>query len=459
MQLFKYQMITKFSAIDNSTARQKQYSELRGEIYLITSPDHVWDKWERVFEAHEEGELIDPDTGHFYRENPRYKPLKPLMREFFRQLQGLTETEMGKVADHILHTRPTAKRAWVHPKIVFSTPKTFVPSCYQLKEWAPKRKHKTTIVQELHKIVPDKRIFEDGAINHARWRAFKKEFNFTSASMAALIKEAGEVFLKARQVKGGKNLALPDRTLKVFKNFINEKQIVNFEGDAQFNPVHVKDPVKIQGWPGLEARKAIRVKAGDRFPFALMDFRNIPGHTIGGSIDAPFYEFFMPKFIEYGCPRFREVDIWLWIVEDVKAEQLYELVKRLQPDYAVSKSHYNPAPAEGCYASCFNKKTKQCSTVCLYFVFKAAFLNDASHPLHRMEKLFKVPDGLGNSPSLYDESKYAMYPSDELRMGFYIDIMKKLTSRGDTVFNVFGGTKPMFAGMVSVLYTLKRKVL
>ena len=44
-------------------------------------------------------------------------------------------------------------------------------------------------------------------------------------------------------------------------------------------------------------------------------------------------------------------------------------------------------------------------------------------------------------------------------MGFYIDIMKKLTSRGDTVFNVFGGTKPMFAGMVSVLYTLKRKVL
>ena len=64
MQLFKYQMITKFSAIDNSTARQKQYSELRGEIYLITSPDHVWDKWERVFEAHEEGELIDPDTGH-----------------------------------------------------------------------------------------------------------------------------------------------------------------------------------------------------------------------------------------------------------------------------------------------------------------------------------------------------------------------------------------------------------
>ena len=56
-------------------------------------------------------------------------------------------------------------------------------------------------------------------------------------------------------MKGGGEQELPDRTLKVFKNFINEKQIVNFEGDAQFNPVHVKDPVKIQGWPGLEQGK------------------------------------------------------------------------------------------------------------------------------------------------------------------------------------------------------------
>ena len=151
-------MINKFS-IDNASHMQKEYNDLRGEIYLITSPDTVWNKWKAVFKAHEEGELIDPDTGELFNKSPCYKPLKPLMRGFFKTLQGLTETEMGKAATHILHNMPTAKRSWVHPKIVFMKPKTFVPSCYMIKDWADKRKHKTTIVQELHKIVPEKRIF------------------------------------------------------------------------------------------------------------------------------------------------------------------------------------------------------------------------------------------------------------------------------------------------------------
>jgi len=450
LQLFRYQMINKFSSIDNSSHRQKKYSELRGEIYLITAPDQVWYKWKAVFEAHEGGDLIDPDTGELFSSSPRYKPLKPLMREFFRTLQGLTETEMEKAATHILHTMPTAKRYWVHPKIVFSKPKTFVPSCYMMKEWAENRKHKTTIVQELHKIVPEKRIFEDGAINEARWRAFKAEFNFTSASMAALIREAGGEFLRSKQVKGGKNRALPEHTITVFNNFIKEKKIVSFEGDAHFNLVQVASPVKIQGWPGVEARKAIRVNAKDRFPFALMDFRNIPGHTIEGSMSAPFYEYFMPKFAEYGCPRLREVDIWLWIVDDARAEQVYELVRKLQPDYAVSKSHYLAAPAEGAFTSLRDKKTKQVNVLCLYFVYKAALLNEANHPVHRMEKLFSIPEVLGTHKSLYDESKYANYPADELRMEFYIRILRRLTNRGDTIFNIFGGSKPIFAGMVSV---------
>ena len=448
MQYFKYQMINKFSSIDNACHKQKKYNELRGEIYLITASDHVWLKWKTVFEKHETGDLIDPDTGLRFSATARFKQLKPLMREFFRTLQGLSEREMGKAATHILHVEPSAKRCWVHPKIVFSKPKSFVPSCYTMKEWSENRKKKTIIVQELHKIVPEMNLFVDGEVHEANWRAFKAEYKFTSASMAALIREAGEDFLRSKLVKGGKNRALADHTTRAFSNFIKEKKIVSFEGDAHFNLVTLEPP-KIQGWPGVDARKAIRTNAGDRFPFGMIDFRNIPGSSFEGTMSTPFYEPFLSKFVDYASPKFREVDIWLWIVEDRRAEQVYEIVRKLQPDYAVSKSHYIAAPAEGAYTTLKDKKTKVVDVLCLYFVYKANFLKVHNHPINRMEKLFQVAEGLGASKSLYDEAKYANYTADELRMEFYVRIMRVLTRRGDSIFNVFGGSKPIYAGMVS----------
>ena len=73
VQDFKYQMINKFSSIDNSSHKQKKYSDLKGEIYLITAFDSVWRKWKTVFEKHETGDLIDPDTGIFFSQTSRFK--------------------------------------------------------------------------------------------------------------------------------------------------------------------------------------------------------------------------------------------------------------------------------------------------------------------------------------------------------------------------------------------------
>lgn len=448
MQDFKYQMINKFSSIDNACHKQKKYNELRGEIYLITSSDAVWGKWKEVFERHEKGDLMDPDTNLYFSGTSHFKQMKPLVREFFRTLQGLTETEMGKAARHILHDVRTTKRAWAHPKIVFTRPKAFLPSCYTMKEWAESRKKKTTIVQELHKLVPDMNIFVDGEVHPTNWRTFKVEYKFTSASMAALIREAGEDYLKSKMVKGGKNRALPEYTTRVFANFVKEKKIVNFEGDAHFNQV-VIEPMKIQGWPGVEPRKAIREQTKGRLTFAIMDFRNIPGSSFEGSMSTPFYEPFLSKLVEYASPNLREPEVWLWIVEDRRAEQVYNIVSRLQPYYAVSKSHYVAAPAEGAYSTLRDKKNKVVNVLCLYFVYDANLLKQENNPMLRMEKIFQVPDGLGTQKCLYDEAKYANYPSDELRMEFYLKMMRTFTRRGDTIFNIFGGSKPIYAAMVS----------
>jgi hypothetical protein len=125
----------------------------------------VWSKWKTVFEKHEKGDLMDPDTRELFSASLRYKPLKPLVREFFRSLQGLSESDIGKAASHIPHVEKTAKRTWVHPKIVFTQPKIFVPSCYLMKEWAENRKKKTTIVQELSKLVLEKNLFVEGELH------------------------------------------------------------------------------------------------------------------------------------------------------------------------------------------------------------------------------------------------------------------------------------------------------
>ena len=442
-------MINKFSSIDNACHKQKKYTELRGEIYLITSADPVWKKWKDVFEKHETGDLIDPETHLLFNHSSNFKQMKPLVREFFRTLQGLTETEMGKAASHMLHVEPTAKRCWAHPKIVFSKPKAFLPSCYTMKEWAENRKKKTTIVQELAKLVPDMKLFLDGEVNQVQWRAFKAEYKFTSASMTALMREAGDDYLKSKMVKSGKNRVLPEFTERVFANFIKEKKIVRFEGEAHFNQVTL-EPLKIQGWPGVESRKAIRLKAKDRFSFAIMDFRNVPGSSFEGTMSTPFYTPFLSKFTEYASPKLREPEVWLWIVEDRRAEQVYEIVRKLQPDYAVSKSHYIAAPAEGAFSTLRDKKTKVVNVLCLYFVYEAKLLKRENNPMSRIDKLFQVPEGLGNQKHLYDEAKYANYPADELRMDFYLRMMRTLTRRGDTIFNVFGGTKPIYAALVSL---------
>ena len=233
----------------------------------------------------------------------------------------------------------------------------------------------------------EKNLNVDGKIYEAHWRAFKSEYKFTSASMAALIREAGDDFLRSKFVKERKNLELPEHSARAFSNFIKEKRIIKFEGDAFFNPVTF-DPLKIQGWPGVEARKTIRVKIEDRFPFGLIDWRLVPGGAIEGAISCLFYKPFFTKLVYYGSPRFWEIDIWLWIVEDRRAEQVYEIVRKLQPEYAVSKSHYSPAPAEGAYSLLRDKKTIHVNLLCLYFVYKAELVKLQNHPIARMEKLF-----------------------------------------------------------------------
>ena len=53
-----------------------------------------------------------------------------------------------------------------------------------------------------------------------------------------------------------------------------------------------------------------------------------------------------------------------------------------------------------------------------------------------------------------EETMYTLYPAYELRMDFYIGILKALTGMNETIYNVFGGTKFVYAALVSSCLSL-----
>jgi len=71
----------------------KTMQDLKGEIKLITASERTWAIWVRVFHAHSKGELISLDTDKKYNEDLKVK-VPPLLREFFRPLQGLLDSAL-----------------------------------------------------------------------------------------------------------------------------------------------------------------------------------------------------------------------------------------------------------------------------------------------------------------------------------------------------------------------------
>ena len=439
-------MCLKFTSIDNNTRVFKKYTDLKGEIVLICSSDDVWQIWEDMFKAYDDGDLIDPDTGVPFKQASNYVRLPPLLREWFRCLQALSDTELKTLATHILHAIPG--RSLVHPKVVFKKPKNFRVSCFLAKEWVENRKQKSKVVAELHKLRPNYKMFQDGEVVKENWRKFKKEYNFTSASMQALIRETGRGYYKEKGTRSGKNKTISEGDIQILKNFMKEKKIVKFEGEAHFNFVD-NTGIRFSGW-GLVTRAQTR-EGFFNFPFAVIDYRMVPGSHTKGDMSSPFFDQFMKAFVKFKSPNMHEPEVWLWIVDAERQEQVHDLYRStLSDQYTIHRSQYMPCPSEG-VAHNMEKKNKQISCITLYFLVKIQRSQSLAglDPEKDIKSIFKVADGRDKDRALYDESKYVIHTQFELRLDFYVEVLRMFTRKGDTVFNVFGGSKFLYAGMVS----------
>src|ERR1700737_4751287 len=124
LQNFTTSMEASFTAI----ARGITHADLNAELAIIMADDETAKLWKKIFIAHEKGTLMNPDKpGSTYldeyleaqqRQRARHekksgstfeeKPYvcKPLTRETFRVLAGLTKADYLLCAKRILEVRP-----------------------------------------------------------------------------------------------------------------------------------------------------------------------------------------------------------------------------------------------------------------------------------------------------------------------------------------------------------------
>ena len=112
-------MVDKVSSIDMKSTTTKSVLELKGELRLICCNRDTWELWTQFFDAHSSGNLVNPETEEKYNAD-KTGEAPPLLREFFRSLQGLTESELKRCVVYVLGN--TVRRTISYPKIFLKRP-------------------------------------------------------------------------------------------------------------------------------------------------------------------------------------------------------------------------------------------------------------------------------------------------------------------------------------------------
>ena len=179
---------------------------------------------------------------------------------------------------------------------------------------------------------------------------------------------------------------------------------------------------------------------GRHSKLGVIDFRCIPGvhGRSTASVDMPYFKAFMKLMSKHGKPMLTDLPAWLFICGDDNAYlqvEAFSLTPLVVEKFNLYPSEYIPAPFErlGGYSA---KSKLATSNVRLLFLIN----NEMEHP-PAMKKQYQAPQHIVyEKPRKYNELEYSMYPI-ELRMN---------CERGDSVFELFAGTKLMVASLVSV---------
>lgn len=424
---------------------------LTNEVKVITSSDETFKLWQEVISAAAQGDLVDLDKEGM----PKYKDVKNwvpaadgmLNREFFKFLGNMTEADHAKMCKHILgRSGPSRTLAW--PKVTIKQPSSFLEDTYSAKDWSERRKRKEVARMELNTIRPALRLFNsNGDYNESAWKQFKKIFHVTKASKRVLLDWGpGESFYRncfQTQFRNSTCEELSPYAKEFFRVFLRVRENFYPPTGAMHYCAYKASTNSLSTWASDTWQTlGCNVKLG------VVDFRNIPGFASKSrSSDArPFFEEFMTTFSTKGKPHLTDLPAWLFICGDMLSFSQVEAFANgplLSEVYSAFPSEYVPAVNErlGGHPA---KSKLALDSVRMLFLFK-----NELNVVPAYKKMYNAPEHIVyEKPKKYNELEYAMYPN-ELRMEFFIKILEVFCRRGESVFQMFCGTKLLTASVVS----------
>jgi hypothetical protein len=252
--------------------------DIHNEIKIITARDELYSLWSRVILSVVSGDLIDPEKLQKFKLNPRWTSDKggQMSREFFKWLGNLSEDDLKRLASHLLKLE-NPKWTVPYPKVTMKKLTQVVPECVSVKDRLERCKRKQAVRKQLNLLKPSLGLYSsEGNFKKAKWKAFKKEYHVTPASLNALLTVPGDEFFTLDKFPSSKNKSIHElspHAEEFFKVFLQSKgKYVQPRGTAYYRPYDPEED-KLTSWAAgtwTEDRRR-DVKLG------IMDLRDIPG--------------------------------------------------------------------------------------------------------------------------------------------------------------------------------------
>ena len=427
---------------------------LTNEVKIITASDETFALWQEVISCAARGDLIDVDSKDLskFKDHKNFEPEKDgvLTREFFEFLGNLSEADHAKMCRHILN-KSGSSRTYKYPKVVVKQPNSVVEDCYSVKDWIERRKRKATARMQLHKIRPDLGLFiNDGKeFVDSAWKKFKQDFHVSKASKRVLLEWGPpDLYYTNQRATMYRNTPCEDLSpfaKQFFTVFLTQRSRFVPPTGAMFFRAFKDTPLSFGNWPSDSWQNL-----GSNAKFGVIDFRCVPGVSgkSRSSVEKPYFEEFMKLMSSKGQPMLTDIPSWLFVCGDDEAFEEIEAFAQSPPLVGVFDlwpSDYVPAPNErlGGHAA---KSKLATGNVRLLFLIK----KDMDH-IPRTRKQYKAPEHvLYERPRMYKELEYAMYPI-ELRMEFYMRMIDLFCKPGESVIQMYTGTKLLTASLVRLL--------
>jgi hypothetical protein len=422
--------------------------KLVNELKIISAPDDVYEVWSEVIVSAAHGELMDPETRMKFNEKENWRPEScALSRDFFRPLGNLTYDDMKRMARHILN-RSGPNRKHAYPKVTIKPVAAVIEDCYSSKDWVERVKRKKMVKRELHMLDPELGLFNArNELIVQNWRGFKRSRCFTSATMNLLLERPGENYFSMGKQSRSKNktaVTINPKTAAFFKVFLEQKNQFRVPSALAFlRPYDIIENKHMQ-WPENTWMSDITPSL---ISFGVIDFRMIPGvlEKENSTIDKPFFYEVLMSQQKLAEPLIEDVKAWLFIVEDeTDQSQVLAFIEKNEALSSFNKNFadYYPAKNERLYDLPANS-SKALKKVPLLFLQSK---DNACQVQIKSE--YRAPDTIVyRDMRKYNELPFRMYTM-ELRMEFYLGIIKTFCLPGSSVYSCFAGSKLTCAALV-----------